>query len=185
MNKYGIFFFAFLFSCLNYPSQVANHIEKNNSSDHNEEVNSQEAVPLLYKEDRINIEAEEEPTIEVIPEIDLVDFEPEPPLEIEVVLPSSSAQFVGGDSTFREYLTSSIKYPQLALEMHIEGTVYVGFNITKQGKVNMIKIIKGVHKTIDREAMRVIKRMPPWVPAFDRGKKIESEMILPIRFQIN
>ena len=78
-----------------------------------------------------------------------------------------------------------MQYPEFAIEMDVEGSVFVRFSIQKDGSVTQIKVINRVNETLDKEAKRVIRRMPKWIPAEENGRKVESEYTIPIAFEIN
>ncbi len=73
----------------------------------------------------------------------------------------------------------------MAKENAIQGRVYVQFIVGKDGTIRDINIIKGVHKILDREALRVVKGMPKWSPGKQRGKAVSVRFTLPIKFKIN
>ena len=84
-----------------------------------------------------------------------------------------------------EYLSKYTKYPEMAKENAIQGRVYVQFIVGRDGVIRDINIIKGVHKILDREALRVVKGMPKWSPGKQRGKAVSVRFTLPIKFKIN
>lgn len=81
-----------------------------------------------------------------------------------------------------EYLGKNIKYPEEAKRKNLEGKIYVGFIVNSKGRVTDVKIVKGVNPLLDNEALRVIRSMPDWKPAEDKGKAVSMQMNLPIRF---
>ena len=83
------------------------------------------------------------------------------------------------------YLTENIKYPEMAKENGIQGKVFVQFAVWKDGTIKEVKIVKGVHKTLDNEALRVVKMMPKWNPGKQRGKTVNCRFTLPIKFKIS
>jgi len=86
---------------------------------------------------------------------------------------------------FRRYIQSTLKYPQLAMENSISGTVYVNFVVNKQGKMVDIEIMRGVDKSLDNEVIRALKAAPNWTPGKQRGKPVLVRMTIPIRFTLN
>ncbi len=85
---------------------------------------------------------------------------------------------------FRKWVQSQIKYPAKALKKNISGTVYSSFIINEEGKVESIKIVRGVHKLLDNEAIRVLKSAPAWIPGKQRGKSVSVSMAIPIHFKL-
>ncbi|MEP7168078.1 MAG: energy transducer TonB [Bacteroidota bacterium] len=89
----------------------------------------------------------------------------------------------GGEAALLQYLRSNIKYPPLARENGIEGTVYVTFIVDKDGKVKEPKLLRGV-TGLDEEALRVISRMPDWKPGKQNGRTVAVQYNLPVRFTL-
>ena len=116
----------------------------------------------------IEIEEEIEPVVEEI--FDVVEENPE---------------FIGGMAKLYEYLGKNIQYPEIAKENGIQGKVFVQFVVWKDGTIKDVKVVKGVHKTLDSEALRVITRMPLWSPGKQRGKNVNARFTLPIKFRIS
>jgi len=92
--------------------------------------------------------------------------------------------FPGGERELRKYLALNLRYPNAALENKVEGYVILSFKIGTNGKVNDIKILKGLGSGCDEEAVRVAKKMPDWEPAHKDGKAIEVVYYLPIDFEL-
>lgn len=83
-----------------------------------------------------------------------------------------------------KYLAKTVKYPTIACENGIEGTVFVSFVVNSQGKVTDAKVVKGVDASLDKEALRVINAMPDWKPGKQRGKPVDVQYTMPIEFSI-
>jgi len=77
-----------------------------------------------------------------------------------------------------------MKYPEYAVENGIQGKVLVYFVIDEKGKVGDVSVIKGVHPSLDQEAVRVISASPDWKPAKVNGKKVKSSMSLYVEFRL-
>jgi len=88
----------------------------------------------------------------------------------------------GGRGALYAFLSKNVKYPLKAKSKGIQGKVFVNFTVSKDGTLRDIKIIRGVHKLLDKEALRVIKSMPTWKPGMQRGKKVSVSYNLPISF---
>ena len=85
---------------------------------------------------------------------------------------------------FIEYIQPRLRYPQLALERGISGTVYVQFTISRTGEVINPQIIKGVHPSLDNEVLRVVRQSPQWEPGRQRGRAVEISLVMPVDFVI-
>ena len=89
----------------------------------------------------------------------------------------------GGVEEFRMWVQTRIRYPQLAREQKIDGTVVAGFTVGKNGKVKGVKILKSPGKPLSDEIMRVMNQAPAWEPGRDAdGKKVDVKLVLPFKF---
>ena len=93
--------------------------------------------------------------------------------------------YPGGDDARLEFLRSNINYPPEAKEKGIQGTVYIGFVVEKDGTVNDVKLLRGVDKLIDDEALRVVKLMPKWTPGKQKGEIVRVSYNMPIKFTLS
>lgn len=91
---------------------------------------------------------------------------------------------VMGFEKLYSYIREEIHYPDTLKEEKIIGTVQVGFVIEKSGKVTNVSVKSGLHPLLDKEAIRVIKNMPNWMPAKVNGTLIQSKMTIPITFNL-
>jgi periplasmic protein TonB len=96
------------------------------------------------------------------------------------VMPS----FPGGEAALLRYLSSGIRYPEIAKEAGIAGMVTVIFVIGKSGQVEDIQLGKGIGGGCDEEALRVIRSMPLWAPGKQNGQNVAVRMVIPIRFSL-
>jgi TonB family protein len=94
------------------------------------------------------------------------------------------SEFRGGAKAWQNYLSANIQYPKAAIKKNIQGTVIVQFIVTKEGKVQDVIIDKSVHPSLDKEAIRLIKNSPNWIPAQQDGKKVNSYKKQPIVFML-
>ncbi len=88
-------------------------------------------------------------------------------------------ELVGGLASLQKMMT----YPKLAREAGIEGRVIVQFIVDKEGNVVNPSIVKGVHKSLDEEALRVVKKAN-FKPGTQRGKPVRVQYSLPITYQL-
>ncbi|MFT5336845.1 MAG: protein TonB [Sphingobacteriales bacterium] len=134
---------------------------------------------------------------EEVEEIEIMDLEIDDDTEIEFVEPEEEVaeeeiftiveempEFPGGQSELFRYLGKSIRYPQMAQDAGITGTVFVTFVIDKDGKVKDARVLKGIKGGCDQEALRVVAAMPSWKPGKQRGKSVSVQYNLPIRFTL-
>ncbi len=93
-------------------------------------------------------------------------------------------EFPGGESKLIEFLSNNINYPRKARKAKIEGKVILSFVVDKSGEIRNIMIKKSVSEDLDNEAIRVVKMMPKWKPAEQKGKQISFLFNLPINFKL-
>lgn len=93
-------------------------------------------------------------------------------------------KFKGGQEALIAYISKAVKYPDKAQKDGIEGTVYVGFVVNKDGSVSDAKVVKGVNDLLDQEALNAIKSMPNWIPGEKDGEPVRAQMTVPITFKL-
>lgn len=98
--------------------------------------------------------------------------------QIVEVMPS----FPGGQGALIQFLATNTNYPSEAKVNNISGTVYVTFVVNKDGTIRDVRVIRGVTKLLDEEAIRVVKLMPKWIPGKTRGKNVDVAYNIPIKF---
>jgi protein TonB len=93
--------------------------------------------------------------------------------------------FPGGDDSLRKYIAKSVKYPEVARENGIQGRVWIQFVVNGKGKVEQVKVARGVDPILDKEATRIIESLPSWQPGRQRGKPVKVSFTVPINFKLN
>ena len=88
----------------------------------------------------------------------------------------------GGLEAFRNYIQGSIKYPPIAMENGVSGTVYVNFVVNKMGKISQITIVRGVDPSLNNEVLRALNAAPKWTPGMQREKPVNVSMAIPVKF---
>lgn len=91
--------------------------------------------------------------------------------------------FRGGESAMYEWLSKNINYPVIAQENNIQGRVTCRFIVEQNGEIEDIEVVRGVDPSLDREAVRVIKSMPKWIPGRQGGNAVRVRCTLPIQFR--
>ena len=94
-------------------------------------------------------------------------------------------EFPGGMEECMKFLGKNVKYPVVAQENGIQGTVIVRFVVTDKGDIEEPVVVKGVDPLLDAEALRVIKMMPKWNPGKQRGKAVNVKFTLPVMFRLS
>lgn len=115
-------------------------------------------------------------------ELEDADVKKEDDLVFEKV--EQTPEFPGGDLAMNEYIRKNLVYPEIAKNQKIEGTVYVSFTVGKDGSIKNIKILRGLDPACDAEVLRIIRQMPKWTPGKQRGKPVETQMTIPIKFSL-
>ena len=83
------------------------------------------------------------------------------------------------------YIAKNTKYPPIAKENNITGRVFVSFVVDKTGKVTKVKVLRGVDKYLDAEAVRVVQSLPKFKPGKQRGKAVNVQYNVPINFKLS
>ena len=84
----------------------------------------------------------------------------------------------------KQWVYAYLKYPDYAVENGIQGRVLVDFIIDENGKVKNVSVRKGVHESLDEEAVRVISASPNWKPGRLKGKKVKTAMSVYVEFRL-
>ncbi len=136
-------------------------------------------------EDDIIIDAEADEDMEVEEYIPIEVEEEEEIVEEEIfTVVETMPGFPGGEVERIKFLQKNIKYPQMARESQIQGTVYVTFVVETDGKVTDVRVLRGIGGGCDEEAVRVIKMMPKWNAGKQRGKPVRVQFNMPIKFTL-
>ncbi|MBQ9410155.1 MAG: TonB family protein [Bacteroidales bacterium] len=87
--------------------------------------------------------------------------------------------------TFMEkWVYQYLKYPSYAVENGIHGRVLVDFVIDETGKVTDVRVSRGVHTSLDEEALRVVSASPKWRPGRHQGKKVRVALTVAVDFKL-
>lgn len=94
--------------------------------------------------------------------------------------------FKGGEAAMMKFIRKNIKYPELERNAGISGTCYVGFVVEKDGKITNARILRGLPNGpgCDKEALRVVNKMPKWKPGLQNGKPVRVQFNLPIKYTL-
>jgi TonB family protein len=102
-----------------------------------------------------------------------------------IEFPDVEAGFPGGTAGLQRWIVQNVQYPQTSIEMNEQGRVYLSFVIEKDGSISNIVIERGVSPDLDREAKRVVRTMPNWIPGEEKGKRARVRCRLPINFTLD
>ena len=141
-----------------------------------------------------DVELEEEFTIDMdadvfteVQEFTPIQFEEEEEVDEDVIFTvvEDQPQFPGGEEARQKFLEDNLRYPQMAREAGIQGTVFVTFVVETDGSVTDVQILRGIGGGCDQEAVRVVQMMPRWEPGRQRGQPVRVQFNMPIRFRLN
>jgi len=93
-------------------------------------------------------------------------------------------EFPGGIEELMKFLSSNIKYPEVAHKARVQGRVIVQFIIESDGSVSSPKILKSVSEELDAEALRCINAMPKWKPGMQNEQPVRVKYTIPITFRL-
>jgi protein TonB len=93
-------------------------------------------------------------------------------------------QFPGGDKAMMQWLYDNIKYPTIAQEQGIQGRVVLRFVVGPDGSVDKVEIQRSLDPSCDKEAVRVVKKMPKWIPGKQNGNAVYVYYTLPVLFKL-
>lgn len=112
--------------------------------------------------------------------------QPEPKPEVEKVFDvvEQMPSFPGGPSALMEWLSNNVKYPVVAQENGVQGRVVVSFVVERDGSITDVKVVRGVDPSLDKEASRVVRAMPRWIPGKQNGSAVRVKYNVPVAFRL-
>jgi protein TonB len=114
--------------------------------------------------------------------LDGADFKITDSIKNEIT--DKTPEFKGGLKALLKFLKDNAQYPTSARESGIQGSVLVQFVITETGKVENVKVLRGIGGGCDEEAIRLTKMMPNWIPGRSNGKAVQCILEIPVKFQL-
>lgn len=108
--------------------------------------------------------------------------EDEQPMSIAMV--EQKPEFPGGEAAMYKWLSDNIVYPSAASEEGVQGRVVVEFVVDRDGSITNVKVVRQRHPALDKEALRVIKAMPKWIPGRNNGQPVKVTYTLPVTFKL-
>lgn len=146
-------------------------------------------TPLII--DQINVVEYEVPSID----FDIPDFDDDYPIlnqtpqasnvpEEDTEIHAWVSEMPVFDGNVNAYLSKAINYPTIAIETGTQGRVYCEFVVNIDGSIVDVKVVRSVDRSLDNEALRVVKSMPKWKPGRINGKAVRVKYTLPINFKL-
>ena len=96
------------------------------------------------------------------------------------VMPS----FRGGQKALMAYLAENVQYPKDMKDTCAQGKVVVSFVVERNGCITEPKVVKSVCQALDKEALRVVRSMPKWIPGSQNGERVRVRYIIPVTFRL-
>lgn len=98
--------------------------------------------------------------------------------------PEEKASFRGGHPALTKWLCDNLRYPEIALEDGVQGNVTVKFVVERDGSITNPVVTESVDKYLDKEALRVVRTMPKWIPGKNNGEVVRSYYVLDVIFKL-
>ena len=96
-----------------------------------------------------------------------------------------SPEYPGGMTELLKYMKENLQYPEEAIKKGIEGRVICQFTVKTDGSIDNIVVLKSIHKSLDEEAIRLIKNMPKWKPGKNyKGEVQDCKYMIPFSFKL-
>jgi len=121
-------------------------------------------------------------------EIEIVEInETEEPVENDFthVIVEQMPKFPGGELALRKFIAKNINYPAISRENDVQGKVYVRFAVSKDGSVKKVSVVRGVDEDLDKEAIKVVKKLPKFEPGRMGNKPVSVWYTVPIHFKLS
>lgn len=94
-------------------------------------------------------------------------------------------EFPGGTTALYQYLGKNIRYPLDMRKQKVEAKVIATFVVDAKGRIKNIEVVNKVPQPFAAETIRVLKRMPVWIPGKQGGKLVNVRYTLPVDFRLN
>jgi protein TonB len=109
----------------------------------------------------------------------IAPLDPEPAISVEEM-----PTFPGGNEALLKLISETIKYPAEAANNGIQGRVTLRFVVSADGSVKNVEVIRGVHPSIDQEAVRIVSTLPKWKPGKQNGQPVPVWFFVPVTFRL-
>lgn len=92
--------------------------------------------------------------------------------------------FPGGNEALMKFIGDNLKYPAISQENGVQGRVICKFVVSATGVIENVQVVRSLDPSCDKEAIRVIKSMPKWIPGKQNGKAVPVNYTVPILFKL-
>jgi len=122
--------------------------------------------------------------VEIVDSLMISSFSVSPDNDTVYAVCDVAAEYVGGLKRLSEDLRHVLVYPKPARKMGIEGKVFVGFIVDKDGSAKDITVVEGLSRELDDEALRAVRSLGKWVPGRHKGKNVKTRFVQPVSFRL-
>jgi len=140
-------------------------------------------LPVVFKIPK-NVPVNKTDSVQDIPVISQEKYYSKDSTQIIYSKVETMPQFPGGDMALLKFLSKNINYPREAIMNEIQGRVALRFTVTPDGSIENIEIQKSLYPICDREALRVVKKMPKWIPGKQDGIPVYVDYTLLITLSL-
>lgn len=92
-------------------------------------------------------------------------------------------EFPGGECKLMSFINEQRRYPADAYRAGIEGRVICSFVVNADGKVSNVSVLRGVEASLNKEALRILSRMPQWSPGRLKGEAVPVRVVRAVPFR--
>ena len=111
-----------------------------------------------------------------------LNVDPNNPLNFHIV--EDLPKYPGGAGEFMKWLTRNLQYPATARARKTQGKVVAVFYVEKDGSITGINVTQSLSPECDREALRVLRKMPKWEPGIQNDQPCRTKVCIPIVFKL-
>lgn len=96
---------------------------------------------------------------------------------------SEKPSFPGGDCKLMNFINDHRNYPKEAYKKGIQGRVTCSFVVNVDGTISHIRVLRGVESSLNKEAIRVLSKMPEWIPGKLDGHAVPTRVVWSVPFR--
>lgn len=96
---------------------------------------------------------------------------------------SEKPSFPGGDGKLMKFINETRQYPAKAYRKGVQGRVTCSFVVNADGTISHISVLRGVEPSLNKEAIRVLSKMPEWIPGKLNGQAVPTRVVWSVPFR--
>lgn len=101
------------------------------------------------------------------------------------VAAEQNPEYPGGAAAMMTFIASNLRYPALCQENGIKGRVVLKFVVETDGSIGEIKTVSSPHYLLEKEAVRIVRKMPKWKPGRQSGRPVRAWYTVPVNFALD